>query len=131
MQAQTGKQKVFLYYFDQHPDYPEGSENFGKGSYHGQDVNFVFQHTKGFERPEVDCPLSDIMGRYWVNFATYGDPNGEGLPQWPAFDNQQPQVMHLTGPEPYAGDVPSEASLKVLDEYFSWRRTAEGKEWAK
>lgn len=130
LQAQTGKQKVFLYYFDQHPDYPEGSENFGKGSYHGQDVNFVFQHTKGFERPEVDCPLSDIMGRYWVNFATCGDPNGEGLPQWPAFDNQQPQVMHLTGPEPYAGEVPSEASLKVLDEYFSWRRTAEGKEWA-
>ena len=27
--------------------------------------------------------------------------------------------------------VPSEEYLKVLDKYFEWRRTAEGKEWAK
>ena len=23
------------------------------------------------------------MSSYWVNFATKGDPNGSGLPQWP------------------------------------------------
>jgi para-nitrobenzyl esterase len=32
---------------------------------------------------------------------------------------------------PHTGPVPSEASLKVLDEYFKWRRTAEGEAWAK
>jgi para-nitrobenzyl esterase len=31
----------------------------------------------------------------------------------------------------YAGPVPSEASLKVLDEYFKWRRSPEGTAWAK
>ena len=25
------------------------------------------------------------MSSYWVNFATRGDPNGAGLPVWPAF----------------------------------------------
>lgn len=131
LQSQTGKSKVFLYYFDQHPEYPVGDKNFGHGSYHGQDVNFVFQHMDNFERPDVDCPLSVAMGKYWTNFAKYGDPNGEGLPVWPNFTNEQPQAMHLTGPEPFAGAVPSEAALNVLDSYFTWRRTPEGKEWAK
>jgi para-nitrobenzyl esterase len=84
-----------------------------------------------FERPDVDRPLSEIMGKYWVNFAKYGDPNGEGLPVWPAFNNKTPQTMHLTGPTPYADKVPSEEALKVLDTYFTWRRTTEGKAWAK
>ena len=38
--------------------------------------------------------------------------------------------MYLTGPEPFAGPVPSEAALKVLDGYFAWRRTPEGAAWA-
>lgn len=131
LQTQYGKSKVFLYYFDQHPDYPAGSPEFGNGSFHGQDVNYVFQHTGSFARPESDVPLSVAMGKYWTNFAKYGDPNGEGLPVWPAFSNESPQSMYLTGPEPLAGPVPSEEALKVLDTYFTWRRTPEGKEWAK
>jgi para-nitrobenzyl esterase len=31
----------------------------------------------------------------------------------------------------YMGPVPSEDAMKVLDKYFEWRRTPEGKEWAK
>ena len=130
LQSQTGQQPVYLYYFDQHPEYPADSENFGHGSYHGQDVNFVFQHTAGFERPEVDCPLSEAMGKYWTNFAKTGNPNGQGLPEWPAFSHEAQQAMHLTGPEPAAGPVPSLEALQVLDGYFTWRRTDEGKAWA-
>lgn len=130
-QAQTGKSNVYLYYFDEHPEYEAGSADFGKGSYHGMDVNFVFQHMDNFERPEVDCPLSEAMGKYWTNFAKTGNPNGEGLPEWPSFNNDHPQSMYLTGPTPFAGPVPSEAALKVLDTYFTWRRTDEGKAWAK
>ena len=33
----------------------------------------------------ADRALSDIMMGYWVNFATRADPNGVGLPLWPAF----------------------------------------------
>ena len=42
LQSGTGKSKVFYYYFDQHPDYPEDSPRYGYGSPHGQDVVYVF-----------------------------------------------------------------------------------------
>ena len=30
--------------------------------------------------------LAEKMNQYWVNFITNGDPNGEGLAQWPEAD---------------------------------------------
>ncbi len=128
LQSQTGKSKVFYYYFDQHPDYPEGSPKAGYGSPHGQDVGYVFQH---LNRPNpADREISDAMSTYWVNFAKRGDPNGEGVPAWPVFSNSNPQVMYFNQ-TPHIGPVPSAESLQVLDEYFAWRRTPEGEAWAK
>ena len=68
------------------------------------------------------------MEAYWTNFAKYGHPNGEGVPEWPAFTRENPMVMHL-GPVVAPGTVPDEAALKVLDAYFAWRRTPEGAAW--
>ncbi len=33
-----------------------------------------------------DYELAEKMNQYWVNFITNGDPNGEGLAQWPEAD---------------------------------------------
>ena len=131
LQARTGKSKAFLYYFDQHPDYPEDSPRYGFGSPHGQDIAYVFQHVDPDRMIPGDRELMEAMGKYWTNFAKTGDPNGPGLPEWPAFDNGNPQAMYLTGPTPFAGPVPDEVSLNVLDEYFHWRRSPEGTAWAR
>ena len=131
LQARHGGSNVYLYYFDQHPDYPEGSPRHGYGSPHGQEVRYVFQHLDENQSIEGDVPLMEAMGDYWVNFAKTGNPNGEGLPYWPAFAESDPQAMYLTGPVPFAGPVPSEDALKVLDGYFAWRRSPEGAAWAK
>ncbi len=78
----------------------------------------------------TDIEIADAMATYWTNFAKYRDPNGKTVPKWPEFTNAKPYVMHF-GKTPHVGSVPSFESMKILDTYFAWRRTSEGKEWAK
>ncbi len=49
------------------------------------------------DRPFVDADrrIADLMSSYWANFAASGDPNGEGLPVWPAVDAKTPATMEL------------------------------------
>jgi para-nitrobenzyl esterase len=130
--TRTGKSKAFVYYFDQHPEYAEDSPRAGYGAGHGADVAYVFQHlnTSNRQTTKADLEISEAMATYWTNFAKHGDPNGEGLPDWPAFSDANPQVMYFSQ-TPHTGPVPSAESLKSLDAYFAWRRTPEGEAWAK
>jgi para-nitrobenzyl esterase len=125
--SKTGKSKVFYYYFDQHPEYPAGSPREGQGTGHGADVPYVFEHLSAPNRQAApgDEQISQTMAAYWTNFAKRGDPNGEGVPNWPAFSDATPVVMYLRQP-PHTGPVPSEQGLKGLEAYFAWRRTPEG-----
>ena len=116
LHAEMGKTKVFYYYFDQQPDYPEGSLRFGYGSPHGQDVAYVFEHLDASnpQTPKTDLEISDAMGTYWTNFAKNGNPNGKGVPEWPAFSDANPVVMYFSQ-TPHAGPVPGVEPLKILN----------------
>ena len=35
------------------------------------------------------------MQQYWINFAATGNPNGNGLPEWPLFERPDPLVQEL------------------------------------
>jgi para-nitrobenzyl esterase len=132
LQSKMGKSKAYYYYFDQHPNYPADSPRAGYGSPHGQDVAYVFMHLDS-SNPQItksDLEISEAMATYWTNFARFGDPNGKGVPAWPAYNDANPAVMYFDQ-VPYTGPVPSAESLRILDEYFKWRRTTEGDTWAK
>jgi para-nitrobenzyl esterase len=116
LQSQKGKEKAFGYFFDYHP-------NSADGAGHGSDVPYAFQTLSGQQgkpKPE-EAKLSDMMSSYWVNFAKTGDPNGPGLPAWPAFAETDQKVMVFDA-NSSARPVLNLDKLKALDAYLSWRR---------
>jgi para-nitrobenzyl esterase len=88
----AGGRKAFLYQFTHVPPGP----NPRWGAYHAAEILYVFNSVGG--RPwaqDLDRRLADQLSAYWVNFATRGDPNGNGLPAWPAYDADTEAYMEL------------------------------------
>jgi len=73
---------TFGYLFAHVPPGPD-PERFG--AFHTSEVPYVFGTLEAGERDygAADRGLSDTMMAYWVNFIGSGDPNGDGLAQWP------------------------------------------------
>jgi len=118
LESANGKHKAYVYNFDR----PSARDP--NGSTHGQEVSYVFGNlgVGGRDAPTAeDRALSQQMQSYWVNFATRGDPNGTGLPEWPAFSDAMPLVMRF-GVNPGPATMPNLDRLNALDAYYSWRR---------
>jgi para-nitrobenzyl esterase len=92
--ARTAHTPAFAYYFDHEIPWPEHPEF---GAFHTSEVPYVFGTLDQLRRPwtDVDRRLSATMMSYWANFATTGDPNGAGLPQWPAFTATNPVLLDI------------------------------------
>ncbi len=69
-------------------------------AYHSADLGYMFGNVEPWlpPLPKADLDLSDTMMRYWVNFAKRGDPNGEGLAQWPLAGPDGDQYLELGVP---------------------------------
>jgi para-nitrobenzyl esterase len=112
LQTAKGTGKAYLYYFKR---IPPGEPNYG--AFHSAEFGYALHTLKLWDRPftEVDYKLEEAMSSYWVNFAKTGDPNGEGLPVWPVFNDNKPEVIEL-GDEVKAGPLPYPDQLKFLND---------------
>jgi para-nitrobenzyl esterase len=113
IQTKTGKNKAYLYNFTH---IPPGEPNYG--AFHSAEFAYALKTLEYWNKPFVqwDHQLSDIMSDYWVNFAATGDPNGAGLPEWPAVNPGEIQVMRF-GEEVEAVDLPAKEQLEFFDSY--------------
>jgi para-nitrobenzyl esterase len=131
MESKTGKNKVYLYYFNRVPPAPSRV----KGAYHGSEIAYAFGNlivAPFAANPDgappkwedVDRKLADTMSSYWVNFATTGDPNGKNLPKWPVFKPAKVEVVMSFGNTTEVKPVPNKPGLDFLDTYFEGQRQA-------
>jgi len=118
LQSQKGKGAAYVYYFDHRtPAQPNGAS-------HADELPYVFGTLGSPGRPaprHEDTAMSALVMAYWTNFAKTGNPNGAGLPQWPAFTEKSQRVMVLDA-MPSARAVPNVAQLEAFDGYYAWRR---------
>jgi para-nitrobenzyl esterase len=114
-QATHGRAPAYYYYFThplpvEHAAYLENRARLA-GATHGTEIPYIFGTIDAFSQArEADRYLARLLMRYWINFATKGNPNGPGLPEWPRFDPAAPRVMELK-PEPEIAPVPRAAEL--------------------
>jgi para-nitrobenzyl esterase len=114
-----GSSKAYLYFFKRVPPGPQANVY---GAFHASEIAYVFGNLAP-SRPweEADRKLSAAMQQYWINFATSGDPNGKGLPKWPAYDKSRDEHMEF-GDTVVVGKELLKPSLDFYDRFYAKQR---------
>ncbi len=121
LQTKTGKGKVYMYYFDQDSENTILKSRKG-GASHVAEMPFIYGYTyNGGRMTDTERHMQQIMSRYWINFTKTGNPNGDTLPFWTAYEQGKPTVMVMR--EGFHLDrVPNQRQLDFFEAFFKNRR---------
>lgn len=95
-----------------------GAFHTGEVAYMYDNLNFIDHKLRPLE--PIDGELSWYMSGSITNFIKTGDPNGKGLPHWPAYSAKDKQIM-VFGDKTAAAQLPDEAALDFLFSIISKR----------
>jgi para-nitrobenzyl esterase len=94
LQSDQGS-KVFVYRFARKvPGYGQYAKY---GAFHTGEVPYAYDNLRFVKRPweAIDHLLAKMISSYWVNFASTGNPNGRGLPEWPVYNSKYKRILVL------------------------------------
>jgi para-nitrobenzyl esterase len=88
-------QHVFVYRFDR--SIP-GKGEATLGAFHSLEVPYVFgslrtEEWRWLPSTADDRSLSDLLQTYWTNFAKTSNPHTSGLPNWPAWSDEEKEFL--------------------------------------
>ena len=91
--ADTGT-PTYVYHLSYLTDSLRGEQ---PGVAHGDDIPYIFQTLDAaFEDiSDRDREVSRQISAYWVQFAKMGNPNGQGLTQWPAYSSSVDALLDI------------------------------------
>ena len=121
VQSATGQAPVYRFRFDRPVPLPADMTIPGvKGlAGHSWELEYVFgalYSKKAAWTPE-DRKASEEISTYFANFIKKGNPNGGGLPKWPAFGKTH-EVMHLDAAS-HAAPEEHRDRYEFLDAFFT------------
>ncbi|HEY6337670.1 MAG TPA: carboxylesterase family protein [Candidatus Sulfotelmatobacter sp.] len=83
--------KSYLYYFT----YIDPGKRSRLGAHHGEELFFMTDSfPSDWEHTSEDQQLGKLMRRYWVEFVSTGDPNFDGAPHWPAYNDKSVSISN-------------------------------------
>jgi para-nitrobenzyl esterase len=112
--ARARKGKAYLFYFTHEPPAAAGQPS--RGAIHTAEIPYTLNNATP-SWTAADRALAETMTSYWVNFAKSGDPNGPGLPVWPAFKDGASAELMIFGPKVEAGRALDPARVALFDAY--------------
>jgi para-nitrobenzyl esterase len=111
-------QKSYVYRFGYVAD--SMASQWKTGAPHATEIPYVFDTVSakyGKDLTAKDEAIAKAANTYWVNFAKTGDPNGPGLPRWPAYTKASDGLMDFQADgKPAGGPDPWKARLDVVAE---------------
>ncbi len=125
---ETVSSPAYLYYFSRVPPAPEGDAFAHYGAYHTAEIPYVFDNfgvstslhaNRAYDGTDRD--MSSALVSYWMNFAATGNPNGPGLTEWPAFDEDADEALEIGDTIQVRRGVRKER-LDLLDRYYAAQR---------
>jgi len=126
LQQRTGRAAVYLYFYA-HPrpaaEDPVQNPSHA-GAVHSAEIEYALGNlatNQVYEWTPDDYALSDTMQAYFADFVKTGNPNGAGLPHWPAATvGGSPEVMILSVPL-RAAPLPHDAVYRFFDRFYGNR----------
>ncbi len=89
-----------------------------RGAPHATEIPFVFDTVAaryGKDLTDADRATAQAANAYWVNFAKTGNPNGRGLPEWPAYSPKTDMLMDFSPAGPSAKADPWKDRLDLVE----------------